>query len=146
MRQDLNDVTALLKRLCAGYGHRMTDTELAQAVTVWRDILEGAPWPEVELAVDGFLKEPGRFMPKVGEVRSRALELARRRFHAPTNGERLIWHTERWSEGFDPESGRPGLCSKCGNWEWFTRTPENVWHGYVTHRESCGTARRKEAA
>jgi hypothetical protein len=144
MRHDIEDVTNLVDRLAVGFAHRFTGNDRAQAIAVWQDVLTGTPWPEVEQAADGFLKEPGRYMPKPGEIRSRALELAKRRFQ-PASRDSVVWHSERWSEGADVD-GRPGLCQKCGNLEWFTRTPEGIWHGHVTHRESCGTARRKEAA
>lgn len=147
MRPEVEDVRALVSKLAVAYAHRMTDVERVDLVAVWRDAMDGVPWPEIEQAADAFIREPGRYMPKPGEVRSRALELARRRFLPATAGrDQIIWHSERWTEGVDVD-GRPGLCTKCGNEVWFTRPAEGGgWHGHVTHRASCGQARRKEAA
>jgi hypothetical protein len=144
MRHAIEDVESLVTKLAIAYAHRMSDTERAAAVMVWRDAFDGVPWPEIEQAADAFIREPGRYMPKPGEVRSRALELARKRFQPDLGREHVTWHTDYWSEGRCPETGRPTLCL-CGNEEWFTRAESGAWHGHVKHRARCTHQKRAAA-
>jgi hypothetical protein len=136
VRPPATEVTALIKRLATGHNRTLSNAELVEHVLVWQDVLDGVPMPEAERAVDAMNREPSRFMPKAAEVRIRALELARRSF-GPTSPEGIVWHTDDWTEGVDPDTRRPGLCLKCGNVERINRDTNGTLHGYVGHRDAC---------
>lgn len=143
MRLATSDVEALVKRLAIGYGRALPPGELAAAVPVWRDVLDGVPWLELERAVDDALRTPGRFMPRPGEIRATALgrlrDGQRRQFGAPASE---TWARETWSEGWTPD-GVPMLCSRCGGDVTFQRTGD-TWTGHIRHRTTCGKAARIE--
>lgn len=145
MRLATSDVEAVIKRLAIGYGKPMGAPELAQAVPVWRDVLDGVPWLDLERAVDEAIRQPSRFMPKPGEIRAAALRAAdggqRRQYgSAPER-----WATEPWEPGRGPD-GEPLLCAQCGGDVTFVRTRDGGYLGRVAHRPSCGTAPRIERA
>ncbi len=143
MRLATSDVQAIIERLAIGYGRPMSAGDLASAVPIWRDVLEGVPWLELERAVDEAIKQPGRFMPKPGEIRARALQLAgydQRRQHGTTPDR---WDAAAWEPGHGPE-GEPLLCADCGGDVTFTATRDGQYVGHIRHRTTCGRARRVE--
>ena len=144
MRPHPDDVEALVTRLAAAFSRKMTDSEKIAAVATWTDVLTGVPWPEVEQAADAYAKDGGRYMPSVGDIAARARDIANRRFGSAFAGAVVVWHADRWSEGRDPDSGRPALCH-CGNREWFTRAQDGTWHGWVSHRANCAEKKRAAA-
>lgn len=145
MRLALTDVQDLVKRLAVGYGRPLSGGDLAAMVPVWRDVLEGAPWREIERAVDEAIAAPGRFMPKPGEIRNRALALAghdqRRQYQAPLER----WDDAPWDQGRGPD-GEPMLCPKCGGDVTFRRMQDGSYLGHIAHKTTCGEAPRIERA
>lgn len=146
MRHTAGDLERLIKRLYAGFGRHPSAPELAEVVDVWLDVMRGVPMPELERAVERAVLEPGRFVPKPGELRGTALGFLGGPRKPQLTHERVVWHTDGWTEPCDPDTGAPGLC-KCGSDVIFWRQGDS-WHARPRHRRHCTgvAAPEREAA